>query len=237
MPRWKAWIYSSRVLYSPRFKFLFVHIPKTGGTSLRAALKPLLYRDPLYYLMWFPQRLSNWTGHRTVTKFPRHAKIVAAREMLPQEVFAGLFKFSVVRNPWDMQVSSFHHLHKEHPGLVRGLTDFNAFVRHKLDPGRAPSALLDISGTPQMDYLQGLHGDLLVDEVIYFENLEAGYRRIAGKIGLKHPPVLPHRRKGRRQPDYRDYYAPETVELVAERYRKDIAAFGYAFDRPGEPGR
>ena len=45
-------------------------------------------------------------------KFPRHSKIIAA-EMLPAETFDNLFKFVFVRNPWDLQVSSFHHIRRE----------------------------------------------------------------------------------------------------------------------------
>lgn len=218
------------VLYSPHFKFLFVHIPKTGGTSLRAALKPLLRRDPWYYLMWFPQRLSHLSGHRTVTKFPRHAKIIAAKEMLPPEIFDSLFKFSVVRNPWDMQVSSFHHLHKEHPRAVEGLGDFKDFVRYKLDPGRPANNLLDISAIVQMDFLCDLHGKLLVDDIVHFENLHDDYARVVKKIGLKAPPALPHKRKGKRRSDFRTYYDDATAAIVADWYRADIDQFGYTFD-------
>lgn len=217
------------MLYSPHFRFLFVHIPKTGGTSIRSALKPLLWRDPWYWLMWMPQRLSHLSGHRTVTKFPRHAKVIAAREMLPPEVFAGLTVFSVVRNPWDMQVSSYHHLQKEHPEVMVGLDDFTAFVRHKLDPDRPPSPHLDVSATPQVEYLCDLHGELLVDELIRFENLVEDYARVMQVIGLKAAPPLPHKRKGKRAPDYHRYYDEATAALVAERYSPDLKAFGYTF--------
>ena len=71
------------MLVSSRFQFLFVHIAKTGGTSVRAALSRLRWRDPLYYLSWPCHRLSHLTGHRLATKIPRHAKIIAAKEMLP----------------------------------------------------------------------------------------------------------------------------------------------------------
>ena len=221
---------SGIVLYSPHFKFLFVHIPKTGGTSLRAALKSLLYKDPWYYLMWYPQRLSHWTGHRTVTKFPRHSKIIAAQEMLPPEIFDNLFKFSVVRNPWDMQVSSFHHLHKEHPEAVVGLSEFKDFVRYKMDPARPSNMHLDVSGTAQMDFLCDLHGNVLIDDFVRFEHLQDDYVRVAKKIGLKHPPDLPHKRKGKRKADYREYYDDESRAIVADRYKADIEHFKYEFE-------
>ena len=198
-------------------------------------MKPLLYRDPLYYLMWFPQRLSSWTGHRTVTKFPRHAKIIAAKEMLPPDVFENLYKFTVVRNPWDMQVSSFYHLHKEHPRVVKGLDDFKAFVRYKMDQERPICPPLDISATPQMDYLCDLRGKSLVDDLVRFETLNKDFDRVCRKIGLNRPRKLPHKRKGAREKDYRTYYDDATAALVAERYAADIEAFGYRFDQVGGP--
>jgi len=218
------------VLYSPYHRFLFVHIPKTGGTSIRAALKPVLYRDPWYLLMWAPQRLSHFTGHRTVTKFPRHAKVVAAVEMLPPEIYSKLFKFSVVRNPWDMQVSSFHHLHKEHPEAVQGLHEFKEFVRYKLSQDRVPNSFLDISGTPQMRYLTDIEGRMQMDALIRFETLAEDFERIVKRVGIKPPPRLPHRRKGKRQSDYRSYYDDETAQIVADWYADDIREFGYTFD-------
>ena len=100
------------MLLSVKYNFLFVHIAKTGGTSVRAALNRLRWKDPLYLPQFIASRLSHASGHRIASKLPRHAKIIAAKEMLPQEFFDGLFKFAFVRNPWDLQVSSWHHLRR-----------------------------------------------------------------------------------------------------------------------------
>jgi len=96
------------LLLSLRYNFLFVHIAKTGGTSIRATLNRYRWRDPYYLPQFICSRISHLTGHRLGCKFPRHAKIIAAREMLPRELFESVFKFAFIRNPWDLQVSSFH---------------------------------------------------------------------------------------------------------------------------------
>ena len=84
------------MLLSNRFNFLFVHIAKTGGTSVRAALQGLRWRDPMYYPMFISSRLSHLTGHKIASKLPRHAKIVAAQQMLPEEYFKQLYKLSLI---------------------------------------------------------------------------------------------------------------------------------------------
>jgi len=48
-------------------------------------------------------------NHELAIKLPRHSKAIAAKEMLPREFYDSLFKFAFVRNPWDLQVSSYHH--------------------------------------------------------------------------------------------------------------------------------
>jgi hypothetical protein len=217
------------MLLSLRYRFLFVHIAKTGGTSVRAALQALRWRDPWYYPMWVCSKISGISGHRLGTKFPRHSRIVAAKEMLPADFFDGLFKFAFVRNPWDLQVSSYHHLRRERPHLV-GERDFGAFLRHKFDPERPYQYHIDTSLQWQSDYLVDLHGRVLVDFMGRYERLEADFHEACGRIGIA-PPALPHRRQAAdRQSDYRAYYTDEAAELVARHFARDIDVLGYRFD-------
>ncbi|QIK37766.1 sulfotransferase family protein [Caldichromatium japonicum] len=218
------------MLLSHRYRFLFVHIAKTGGTSVRAALKPLLWRDPWYYPMWLCGRLNHLTGHRLGMKLPRHAKVILAQELLPREYFEGLFKFAFVRNPWDLQVSSFHHIRRERPHYLGGHTDFADFLRWKLDPDRPYQYHLDTSITPQSDYLVDLEGRVIVDDIGRYERLEEDFAGICKRIGIR-PLPLPHRRRAQdRKRDWRTYYTDETAELVARHFARDIELFGYHFD-------
>jgi hypothetical protein len=222
------------VLLSVRYRFLFVHIAKTGGTSVRAALQGLRWRDPYYWPMYLCSRLSHLTGHRIGTKLPRHAKAVLARESLPRELFDSLFKFAFVRNPWDLQVSSFHHIRRERPQLMEGHDDFDSFLRWKLDPERPYQYHLDTSIQLQSDYLVGLHGEVLVDYIGRYECLEADFATVCERIGIPKR-TMPHRRRaGDRKRDYRSYYNDETAALVARHFARDLDMLGYRFD-PGGP--
>lgn len=216
------------MLICHRHKFLFVHIAKTAGTSVRTTLNRLRWRDPYFIPQFICSRISSLTGHRIACKIPRHAKVIAAYEMLPREVFDGLFKFAFVRNPWDLQVSSYHHLKRERPHLV-GDRDFEAFLRYKLDPARPYQFHLDTSIALQSDYLVDLHGNLLVDFIGRFETLGDDFITICQRIGVE-PPVLEHKRQAKDRSGYQKYYTAETAELVAQYFAADIAMFGYTFD-------
>ncbi len=219
------------MLLSHRYQFLFVHIAKTGGTSVRSALNSLRWRDPSYYLVWPAHKLSGLFGHRLGLKFPRHAHIIAAKEMLPAPYFDQLFKFAFVRNPWDLQVSSFHHIRRERPEAMQGIDDFNSFMRWKFDPERPHQYHIDTSLSLQSDYLVGLHGETLVDFIGRYENLSEDFAEVCRLIGVNLQ--LPHKRQARdRDSDYRRYYDDHSRELVAQHFAADIQLLGYAFDPP-----
>ncbi|MGQ0621864.1 MAG: sulfotransferase family 2 domain-containing protein [Panacagrimonas sp.] len=218
------------MILSNRYNFLYVHIAKTGGTSVRAALKSLQWRDPYYLAQWTCSRLSGLTGHRIAAKLPRHSKIIGAQEMLPQEFFDRLYKFAFVRNPWDLQVSSYHHLKRERPLLLEGHESFEAFTRWKLESGRPYQYHLDTSITPLTDYLIDLRGKLLTDYVGRYERLHEDWDHICKRLGIV-TPELPHKRKATdRSKDYRSYYSDDLAELVGNYFRRDVEMLGYRFD-------
>ncbi|MEF3168279.1 MAG: sulfotransferase family protein [Deltaproteobacteria bacterium] len=217
------------MLISYRYNFLFVHIAKTGGTSIRSALNRYRFRDPYFIPMSICSRLSALFGHRLACKLPRHAKAIAAREMLPREVFDRLFKFAFVRNPWDLQVSSWHHIQRERPHLLEGIGDFEAFLRWKLNRDRPYQFHIDTSIELQSDYLVDLHGNIIVDFIGRYERLEEDFKEVCLRIGIP-APRLPEKRRARDRRDYRSYYTSETAELIARHFARDIELFGYSFD-------
>ncbi len=220
------------MLLSLKYNFLFVHIAKTGGTSVRDALGRHKWSDPYRVPQFICSKLSALTGHKIAAKFPRHAKAIAALEMLPRGVFERLFKFAFVRNPWDLQVSSWHHLRRERPHLISGIDCFDAFLRWKLDPSRPYQYHADTSIELQSDYVVDLHGNTIVDFIGRYERLADDFAEACRLIGIAYP-TLPHSRKAvDRKADYRGYYDDATAEWVAAHYRADIERFGYRFDDP-----
>jgi hypothetical protein len=224
------------VVISHRFRFLYVHIAKTGGTSVRAALRRLQLRDPMYVLQAICSRLDHLSGHRIAAKLPRHSKVIAAMEMLPHDYFESLFKFAFVRNPWDLQVSSYHHLKRERPQLLLGHDSFEEFLRWKLNPERPWQYHIDTSITLQTDYLVDLHGNKVVDFVGHYESLHEDWATICKRLNVA-APELPHKRQATdRTRDFRSYYNDQTAELVAKFFARDIDMLGYRFDADARGG-
>jgi hypothetical protein len=148
--------------------------------------------------------------------------------MLPQEVFEGLFKFAFVRNPWDLQVSSYHHIKRERPHLLESDESFAAFLQRKLDPDRPWQYHIDTSITPQSHYLVDLTGKRIVDFVGRYESLQNDFDTCCDRIGIPRQ-SLPHQRRAEDRSAYRHYYDAHTRELVATHFASDIEAFGYSY--------
>jgi len=219
------------MLISHSHGFLFVHVAKTGGTSVRTALRRYRWSGRYAPALLVTSLISQATRprHRLGVKFPRHAKAVAAREMLPEPVFAGLFKFVFVRNPWDLQVSSWHHIRRESPESIRGIHSFGDFLRYKFDPERPYDFMLDISRELQSDYIVDLHGRTIVDFIGRYERLQTDFDTVCDRIGIARRD-LPHARRAVDRDDYRRYYDTETRALVAEHYAADVERLDYSFD-------
>lgn len=217
------------MLLSHRYKFLFIHIAKTGGTSARTALARKSRWDRYRPAMWMCSKLSHLTNHKLGSKFPRHSKIIAAKEMLPYEFFNDLFKFAFVRNPWDLQVSSFHHIRRERPQYLFGHDNFIDFMKFKFDQERPYQYHVDTSIELQSDYLTDLHGNIITNFIGRYENLHADFAHACQQIGINC--TLPEKRMSRdRKKDYRSYYDDETAELVAKHFAQDIEKLNYQFD-------
>jgi len=216
------------MLLSLRYKFLFIHIAKTGGTSVRAALRRYKWKDPYRIPQFLCSRISSFSNHRLACKIPRHAKAITAYEMLPREFYDELFKFAFVRNPWDLQVSSYHHIQKERPHLLQHVVDFEGFLKWKLDSARPYHYIIDTSIELQSNYLLDLNGNVIVDFIGRYEHLEADFHEACERIGIK-TPELPHKRQARDRKSYQKYYTEETAAIVAAHFRRDIERFDYSF--------
>ena len=218
-------------------EFLFVHIAKTGGSSIRSVLSRDRWRHPYFWAQMVCSRLSSLSGHRLASKLPRHAPVVAAKEMLSKQAFEQLFKFAFVRNPWDRMVSAFCHFQRERADLLREnrVVSFDDFVHWMIhDAGEYCShgaTFVHAIRRPQWEHLIDLHGDLVVDRIGRYESLSEDFTSIASHLGFGEV-TLPHKRRSNRSYDYRSHFSAKSVEWVAQYYSMDIKQFDYRFELP-----
>jgi hypothetical protein len=187
-------------------KVAFIHIPKTAGTSIEAALK--LQKGEDYFI-----------GRG---KFEVHMQHLYLSE-LEQATDLEEFKiFAVIRNPFDRLVSTYHY-HKAEKNYTSWL--FEDFVNHALKKENRRS-FFDGHLEPQVNYVKSFKGHHC--KIFRFEELQKVTVWLSEQ--LQKPTSLPHYRKSDRLENYRDYYGSERLKsLVANFYTEDMANFGYTF--------
>lgn len=196
--------------WNERHDALFVHIPKTAGTSVLAAL-----------------------GADSV--FDTHAPAQVYRDAYP-EFFARARRFAFVRNPWDRFASSFHFMKSGTDWPMQqdwaqrhiGDQDFAAFTRRVgRDPLFRARVMAERFFWPQSFWL-GEERAQLVHDLYRFEEIDAAMATLCARLGIAPPAQTPHLRKVNKA-DFRSLYDEEMVAIVGRLYRADIARLGYRF--------
>lgn len=185
--------------------------------------------DPLYIPQFIASRLSHATGHRIASKLPRHAKIITAKEMLPQEYFDRLFKFTFVHNPGTCRSVPGTTLAGEDPTSWHTSVISMALSVGNLIPNDLTSTIWTLPSNVRRTTCKDLDRTVLADFIGKYENLLGDYQEACRWIGIN-PPPLPHKGQGQDREDHRTYYDEDLAKLAAPYCREDIERFGYAFE-------
>lgn len=207
-------------------RYLFIHIPKTGGTAMALALEGRALKDDLM-LGDTPKarrRRGRLDGVPSRGRLWKHATLADLDGVVTAGELPDLFVFTLVRNPWDRAVSYYHWLRGQrfdHPAVARARAlDFPGFIadratRESFRASPARSYVTDASGRERCDlYIRLEHLD--EDAAPLWDHL--GFRLTPGRVNASD-----------RRRDYRGYYDAETAARIAEDCGEDIARFGYEF--------
>ena len=217
------------MLISHSHNFIFFHVAKTGGLSVRDALLPFA-TEPEHFKIVRPAREIQGQPNPVYEMWQTlllHARADDARRALPPETFQQYFKFAFVRNPWDWHVSMYHFILREPDhtryALVRALGSFDAFIHWVVNTSNPyPKGATKF----QLDALCDKNRQLLVDAVGRYESLEEDFQRFCRQLGLQL--TLPHLNRSAHTA-YQAYYTPETRDLLGRCFNEDIQTFGYSF--------
>ena len=205
-------------------QFIFLHNPRTGGTSLLRVLEKFT---------------------SVVLQTGEHETLNDTHEVMlrKSKIWDDYFKFSIVRNPWDRLYSAFKYLQAGGSNFTDTRVgnifvqpyagDFNAFVENydcwykrpchfiQYKHGMSPHLL------PQSEFLT-LDNSLAVDIVCRFENYEQEVTELLHNLGINID-ALPKLNSSDPVEDYRLAFTDKSMAIVSELYADDIELFGYTF--------
>jgi len=214
------------MIISPGRKFIFVHIPKTGGTSMMLALEGRAKKDDILIgdTPKAKRRQHRLKGVTTAGRLWKHSTLADIDGLMSPDEIDKAFVFTLVRNPWDRMVSYYHWLQEQefdHPAVTLAKqADFSAFLN-------APATQAAIRAAPYGHYVTNAQGREVCDAFIRLERLEDDGAPLWAHLGFRLD--LPVNNRSTRDRDYRSYYSEGDSALVASLCAQDIARFGYAY--------
>ena len=215
-------------MISYKHKCIYVHIPKTGGSSINHQYLPIKverkhlvgnYKSRFQPMAWGLQHL-------------RASYILGE---VGYDIFSKFFKFSFVRNPWDKLVSQYLYSKRATTYELREWlgtnidSTFEEYVEKLYNSN--PMILQHPHWLEQYQFLFDLKGNQLVDFIGKFENFEEDCYYVRDILKMKKI-KLPHMNQSPNRKHYTEYYNDKTQKMVEKIYKKDIEIFQYKFGEP-----
>jgi hypothetical protein len=152
-------------------KCIFIHIPKTAGTSIEQFLKEKGKNNIEYIGL----RNNRSLQHLTAFELKRELGLI----------FKNYYKFSIVRNPYDRLLSEYYWT-PLNIGYKAGKTkaDFITHVSNIVKNKLYLNNIYNDHFIPQYMFLYGNNNNFLIDQVFKYENLDSTINFLKTKLNI-----------------------------------------------------
>lgn len=190
-------------------KCIFVHIPKTAGTSIEQFLKDNGNNNIEYHGVRDGRSMHHFTAMDLKKELPWH--------------FNDYYKFSIVRNPYDRLLSEYYWTPIPHVGYKSGKTraEFLDYVSYTVKNRLFFQNIYNDHFMPQYMFLYGKK--LLVNHIFRFENMNLVVDFLKKKLQIEND--LPNLNKSKLK---KEYWNDRQKERIYKIYKNDFILFGYS---------
>lgn len=190
---------------------IFIHIPKTAGTSIEQFLKDK-DKNFIYYL-----------GVRD-NRSMHHFTAMDLKKEIPN-VFNNYYKFSIVRNPYDRLLSEYYWCPIPNIGYKYGKTkaDFLYYVTNVIKNNSYYDNIYNDHFMPQYMFIYNKN-KLMIDQLFKYEDLEWVESYLKKKLNIENN--LPFLNKTKIVIK-KDNWNDQQKEKIYKLYKNDFILFGY----------
>jgi hypothetical protein len=217
-------------MISLKKNFLFIHVPKTGGNSIQNILKDYS-EDKIVTLSKYQDGIERFEVRNEKYDIVKHSTLADYKKAIETKTFKKLFKFSTIRNPWDMCISYFFSPHRgdikwdrdQFIIFIQGIPNITHYIREESIVEMIRKKAFKKNTVDKKSI------DCDIDFLIKFENIHEDFNKVCEILEIPFN-SLPHRNKSKKQ-HYTKYYDDELIEIVKKRFSAEISYANYIFGK------
>jgi hypothetical protein len=214
------------------FGFIFVHIPKCGGTSISMALSGLSqFNDIELGGTVYGQAIDR--AYQARFGIGKHSTANQIRNVIGHPLWVRYYSFALVRNPYQRVISTYRFLKAREQDfrVMMKFHDFNEWVQSEEWKGGGPDGV----NHSQRRWLTDASRAQLVSEIFRLEDIVTDLQPLLRRLGLNDYQRTQIRLRRENPSSVR--VDPNTIEnrtigLIRTRYEEDFALLGYPTDFP-----
>jgi hypothetical protein len=215
--------------FSNRYKIIFVHIPKTGGTSIENFFD-MDQNENMCFYSWdidqfsFIEKHKHFTDSKKIVYEPQHYSADLLKQLISN--YDDYFKFTFVRNPYTRILSEYYWFKKNQE--LKTTIIFNPEDFHEW----CEEFLFQINSShkePQVSFI-----DNSIDFIGKFENIQNDFNSLIEKLKLKQEYLNPNNTLlpvlnsiGQNKEQLVPRILEKTKKLIFNIYKADFIQFNY----------
>ncbi|MEM6480966.1 MAG: sulfotransferase family 2 domain-containing protein [Pseudomonadota bacterium] len=214
------------MIISPGRSFIFVHIPKTGGTSMAVALESRAKADDILIgdTPKAKKRNRRLRGVASAGRLWKHSTLADISGLISDEVIDAALIFSLVRNPWDRVFSFYCWAQSQRfDNLLVNLARQSSFTEFLNKPAVSAALRAD----PYSRYVTDISGCERWCLWIRLEHWQEDSPPLWDHLGFRLD--LPYLNQSNRRHNYREAYSIADAKIVERACSQDIERFAYQF--------
>ncbi len=213
-------------MISIKKKFLFIHVPKTGGNSIQNILRGYS-EDKIVTIAKHQDGIERFEVRNDIYNITKHSTLSDYKKVIESEIFEKLYIFSTVRNPWDMMISFYFSPHRgvkewdreRFKYLINKVATLRTYIKN--------TTIFSEKISPPEIILSSKAVDSDIDFIMRFEFLNDDFKQVCEILNIPFLP-LPHRNKSNRE-HYSRYYDVELIKLVEDKFKEEIELGRYTY--------
>ena len=196
-------------------KIIFIHIPKNAGESIEKSLN--IYNG---------NKVENIFGISDSIVLQHLTAIQLKNSYFDNSEWNEYFKFAVIRNPWSKAVSEYNWYLRYGPKIQ--FFEWVNTLKNRININNAININEVGHNIEQYKYIYDENNQLLIDKIIYFENLNKEFNDLCLNKKWSFKLSNTSDTKSFLNINFQKYYDINSLKIVSDIYQKDINYFNYS---------